>query len=149
MADHEADVDAVNGTNMRQQGLKGLFMQEMTLLMLNLNGHGAFLQGPLLMLDCILPCRRLRAGYLADYFFQHILIRLGGVSALTYQMLAALEHLDCDGSHDVCVLFNFAKSARMAESENWLPQQPPQDHTDHWLTQARFITYILKSHVDM
>ncbi|GJU30509.1 hypothetical protein Tco_1174098 [Tanacetum coccineum] len=53
------------------------------------------------------------------------------------QMLAGLAHLDCDGSHDVCVLFNFAKSGRMAESENWSPQQPPQEHTGHGLTQAR------------
>ncbi|GKB21029.1 retrovirus-related pol polyprotein from transposon TNT 1-94, partial [Tanacetum coccineum] len=45
------------------------------------------------------------------------------------QMLAGLAHLDCDGSHGVCVLFNFAESGRMAESDNWSPQQPPQEHT--------------------
>nr|GEW15676.1 hypothetical protein [Tanacetum cinerariifolium] len=48
-------------------------------------------------------------------------------------------------ANDVCVPFNFAKSGKMAESENWSPQQPLQEHTGHGLTQARFITYLLKS----
>nr|GEX91756.1 carbamoyl-phosphate synthase small chain [Tanacetum cinerariifolium] len=51
-------------------------------------------------------------------------------------MLVELAHLDCDGSHGVCVLFNFAKSGRMAESDNWSPQQPPQEHTGHGLIQT-------------
>ncbi|GJW70747.1 hypothetical protein Tco_0127664 [Tanacetum coccineum] len=34
------------------------------------------------------------------------------------RMLVQLAHLDCGGSHGVCVPFNFAKSGRMAESEN-------------------------------
>ncbi|GJS75390.1 hypothetical protein Tco_0725271 [Tanacetum coccineum] len=68
--------------------------------------------------------------------------------SIDVRMLVQLAHLDCGGSHGVCVPFNFAKSGRMAESENWSPQQPPQAHTGHGLTQAKFSTSMLKCRID-
>nr|GEX74024.1 retrotransposon-related protein [Tanacetum cinerariifolium] len=52
------------------------------------------------------------------------------------RMLVRPAHLDCGGSHGVRVPSTFAKSERMVESENWSPQQPPQAHAGHGLTQA-------------
>ncbi|GKB69992.1 hypothetical protein Tco_0931404 [Tanacetum coccineum] len=74
---------------------------------------------PLLMSGCWLP------------YASVLVIDCAYASFTNVRMLAFLAHLDCDGSHDVCVLFNFAESGRMAESDNWSPQQPPQEHTDN------------------
>ncbi|GJR07871.1 RecQ-mediated genome instability protein 1 [Tanacetum coccineum] len=76
------------------------------------NGHGAFSLGSLLMLDCILSCRRLLTAYLADYCFQHILIRLGDVSSLTYQFTGNLTFGGAAGasSHFFVCSLDYAKT---------------------------------------
>ncbi|GJX44878.1 putative receptor-like protein kinase [Tanacetum coccineum] len=55
------------------------------------------------------------------------------------RILARQPHLDCGCSHGVCASFNFVESERMAESENWSTQQPPQAHTGHGLTQGSLV----------
>ncbi|GJY19129.1 RecQ-mediated genome instability protein 1 [Tanacetum coccineum] len=76
------------------------------------NGHGDFSLGSLLMLDCILSCQRLLAAYLVDYCFRHILIRLGGVSSLTYQFTGNLTFGGAAGasSHFFVCLLDYAKT---------------------------------------
>ncbi|GJX98288.1 hypothetical protein Tco_0355307 [Tanacetum coccineum] len=64
------------------------------------------------------------------------------------RILAGQPHLDCGCSHAICVPFNFVESGRTTECKNWSPQQPLQAHTGHGLTQGRFITSLLKCHID-
>ncbi|GKB92866.1 hypothetical protein Tco_0965138 [Tanacetum coccineum] len=88
------------------------FVGDLDLLHFPVNGHGDFSLGSLLMLDCILSCQRLLAAYLVDYCFRHILIRLGGVSSLTYQFTGNLTFGGAAGasSHFFVCLLDYAKT---------------------------------------
>nr|GEW60684.1 putative reverse transcriptase domain-containing protein [Tanacetum cinerariifolium] len=66
-------------------------------------------------------------------------------------MLAVVDNvhgIDMFQVHAVCVPFNFVESGRTTKSKNWSPQQPPQVHIGCGLMKGRFITSLLKCHID-